>query len=71
VKYVSRGDLIVARQACAHLLAIWRALWQPGAAASDPPLYAASDRPLYVLRQLAIGATVMLGRIVLSLRPRP
>jgi glycosyltransferase involved in cell wall biosynthesis len=60
-KYVSRGDLIIARQAWWEFRGIWRELRRPRTARVGSPL---DD-----LRQLATGAGVMLGRIVLSVRP--
>lgn len=60
-KYVSRGDLIVARQAWWELLGIWRELRHQR--------HAGSGSPLDDLRQLAVGAGVMLGRMLLSVRP--
>jgi glycosyltransferase involved in cell wall biosynthesis len=60
-KHVSRGDLVIARQAWWELVGLWRELKRPPAARVGSPL---DD-----LRQLAAGASVMLGRIVLSMRP--
>ena len=60
-KHVSRGDLVIARQAWWEIVGLWRELKRPPAARVGSPL---DD-----LRQLAAGASVMLGRIVLTMRP--
>jgi glycosyltransferase involved in cell wall biosynthesis len=60
-KYVSRGDLVIARQAWWEFLGICRELKQPRAMRAGAPLVD--------LRYLLMGAGVMLGRILLSMRP--
>ena len=61
-KYVSRGDLVIARQAWWELSAILREIRHPAVARVSSPL---ED-----LRQLACGAGLMLGRIVKSMFAR-
>jgi glycosyltransferase involved in cell wall biosynthesis len=61
-KYVSRGDLVVARQAWWELSAILREIRHPAVARASSPL---ND-----LRQLAWGAGLMLGRVVKSMFAR-
>ncbi len=60
-KHVSRGDLVIARQAWWEFVRLWRELRRPRAERAGSPL---ED-----LRQLAAGAGMMLGRIVVSMRP--
>src|SRR5262249_35098075 len=60
-KYASRGDLVIARQAWWELWGIWQELKRPCAERTGSPL---AD-----LRNLLLGAGMMLGRIVVSWRP--
>jgi|SRR5215467_72018 len=60
-KYVSRGDLVITRQAWWEMIGIWRELWRPG------PRRAGSA--LDDFRQIATGAGMMLGRMIWSRRP--